>query len=280
MSVIAELHCELAGPPDAPPLVLASSLGTTHAMWEPQTAALARTHRVVSYDHPGHGDSPAPPGPYGIDDLGSGVLALLDRLEIERASWCGLSLGGMVGLWLAEYAPQRIERLVLICTSAHAPPPSAWAERAAAVRAAGSTDGIAEAVVARWFTEPYAASHPDAVARAAAMIRGCDPEGYAGCCAVIERLDLRGELGAVVAPTLVISAAFDTALPPEHGRVIAEGIAGARFQVLTDGAHLASIECDHEVTALIAEHLAANATTSQLHPSGHRQATNAGRRDG
>ena len=115
-------HYVIDGAEDAPPLVLSPSLGSTLAMWEPQVAALARSHRVIRYDHRGHGGSPTPPGPYEIADLGRDVLELMDSLEIERASYCGLSIGGMVGMWLGANAPERIERLVLICTSAHLPP--------------------------------------------------------------------------------------------------------------------------------------------------------------
>jgi 3-oxoadipate enol-lactonase/4-carboxymuconolactone decarboxylase len=254
-----DLHFELDGASDAPPVVLSSSLGTTAAMWAPQRAALAADHRVISYDHRGHGDSPVPLGPYAIDDLGGDVLALLDRLEIERASWCGISIGGMVGLWLAANAPERIERLVVICSSAYAPPPSRWADRAAAVLAAGSTQTIADAVVERWFTADYAQRSPEGFAAAKAMLLSAPAEGYAGCCAVIERLDLREELARISAPTLVISAAGDEALPPEHGRAIADAIPQARFVLVEHGAHLVTIEQPAELNRLIATHLAATA---------------------
>ena len=154
------LHHESAGDERAPALVLGCSLGTAAAMWEPQVAALAEHLRVIRYDHRGHGASPVPPGPYEIEDLGRDVLALLDRLGIERASVGGVSLGGMVAMWLGANAPDRVERLVLCCTSAHLPPASAWAERAAAVREAGTTEVVADAVVARWLTPAFAAAHP------------------------------------------------------------------------------------------------------------------------
>jgi 3-oxoadipate enol-lactonase len=277
MSVPVELDHEIAGALGGSPVVLSSSLGTNRAMWEPQLAALSGRHRVISYDHRGHGASPVPPGPYAIDDLGSDVLALLDRLAIERTSWVGVSLGGMVGLWLAAFAPERIERLVVICSAAYAPPASAWVERAAAVRAAGTTATIADAVVARWFTPDFASSEPASVARARAMLVATPAEGYAGCCAVLERLDLRSALGTIGAPTLVISAAGDTALPPERSREIAAGIPGARLEPLPRGAHLASIEEATSVNGLIIDHLAAlpspGAADSGL-------AAGSGRRDG
>jgi pimeloyl-ACP methyl ester carboxylesterase len=145
MTAPVELRHELSGWAErssAPPLLMGGSLGTTLAMWAPQLGQLVRRARVIRFDHRGHGGSPVPAGPYSIEDLGGDVLALMDRLGVERASYCGLSIGGMVGQWLAINAPQRIERLVLICTSAHLPPASAWTERAATVRAAGSPEVI------------------------------------------------------------------------------------------------------------------------------------------
>src|SRR5204862_5587553 len=143
--------CELAhriqGEPGDPPLVLANSLGTDMSMWNPQAPALAQRFRLLRYDARGQGASPSPPGPYEIADLGRDVLALLDRLELERVSFCGVSIGGMPGIWLAAHAPDRIDRLVVCCSSAYMPPPSRWHERAAAVRAAGTVEVVADAVV-------------------------------------------------------------------------------------------------------------------------------------
>jgi 3-oxoadipate enol-lactonase len=152
--------CEVAyriqGEPGDPPLVLANSLGTDMSMWNPQAPALAQRFRLLRYDHRGQGASPVPPGPYDIADLGRDAVALLDRLELERVSFCGLSIGGMVGIWLAAHAPERIDRLVICCSSAHMPPPSRWEERAVAVTEAGSVEVIADAVVANWLTPEFA----------------------------------------------------------------------------------------------------------------------------
>lgn len=250
-----ELHHETEGDPERPALLLGGSLGATLAMWDPQVEALSARLRVVRFDHRGHGASPVPPGPYAIDDLGRDVLALLDRLGIARASYCGLSLGGMVGMWLAAHAPERLERLVLICTAARVPQPSAYRERGTLVRRVGTPEAVADAVVARWFTHGFARRHPDVVARHRAMIVATPFEGYAGCCQAIAALDLRDALPTVGAPTLVIAGAEDEALPPEHGRAIAEAIPGARLHVLDPAAHLASVEQAATVTDLIARHL-------------------------
>jgi len=249
------LHHEVAGRADASPLLLGGSLGASTAMWDPQVAALAERLRVIAFDHRGHGRSPTPEPPYALADLGHDVLELLDRLGLERASYCGLSLGGMVGMWLAAQAPERIDRLVLVCTSAHMPPPSAWAERAAAVRAAGTVEAIADGVVARWLTPPFAAEHPDVAARLRAMLVATPADGYGACCGAIEHMDLREDLAAITAPTLVIAAEDDPATPPEHARRIAEGISGARLEVLHGAAHLANVERPEAVSRLILEHV-------------------------
>jgi 3-oxoadipate enol-lactonase len=249
------LHHEVSGPAHAPVLLLGASLGTTLALWpESQLRALEERMRVVRFDARGHGRSPAPPGPYEIADLGGDVLALMSRLGIERASYCGVSIGGMVGMWLAAQAPERIERLVLICTSPHVPPASRWAERAAAVLAAGTTETIADEVVGRWVTPAFASRHPDVVSWLRAMLLSAPPEGYAACCGAIERMDLRADLAAIRAPTLVVAGADDQAIPPDHGRAIAAAVSGARLEVLPRAAHLANVEHAGDVARLILTH--------------------------
>jgi 3-oxoadipate enol-lactonase len=252
---VCELHYEREGAADAPALVLGSSLGTTLEMWDPQVPQLRAGHDLVRFDHRGHGRSPVPSGPYSIDELGTDVLRLLDVMELARVSYCGLSLGGMVGMWLAINAPERIDRLVLLCTSAHLPPASGWHERAATVRSAGSSEPIADAVLGRWFTEPFKREHPDVVARHRRMVADTPPEGYAACCEAIAALDLRDRLPRIVAPTLVIGAAQDPSTPPEHQRAIAAAVPGARLEILDPCAHLASVERAELVSMLIAEHL-------------------------
>jgi 3-oxoadipate enol-lactonase len=251
-----DLNCDAQGHADAPVLLMGGSLGTTMAMWEPQLLALAATHRVIRFDHRGHGGSPVPTGPYTIDEIASDVVTMMDRLGIASASYCGLSLGGMVGQWLAINAPERLDRLVCICTSAHLPPAEGWHERAAAVRAAGSPAAVADAVLSRWFTPGFAESHADVVAHYRTMISSGAAEGYAACCEAIAAMDLRPGLPGIAVPTLVIAGAQDPATPPEHGRLIAETVPAARLEVLDPGAHLVSVERADAVTELIAAHLA------------------------
>jgi len=249
-----DVHHEVTGPADAPALVLSNALGTDLRMWDPQIEALSRRFRVVRYDTRGHGRSPVPSGPYTLEDVGRDVLALLDRLAIERASLCGVSLGGMTGMWLSVHAPERIDRLVLCCASAVLPPARAWAERAATVRAAGTTAVVADGVLSRWLTRAGARRDRGRLAALRAMLLATRAEGYASCCGVIEHMDLRDDLASISAPTLVIAGADDTATPPEHLHAIADAIPGARAEVLPGAAHLANIERPDEVTRLVTGH--------------------------
>ncbi len=241
------------GPADAPVVVLSNSLGATRGMWDPQVPALAERYRVVAYDTRGHGDSPSPAGPWSLDDLVDDVVALLDRLGVQRAHVAGLSLGGMTALRLAAREPARVDRLVALATSAK-PDPQGFLDRAAAVRS-GGTAPLAPTVVSRWLTPGYAAEHPDLVARLEAMIAGADDEGYALCCEVVAAVDLREDLGRITAPTLVVSGAEDPALPPPHQQAIAEGIAGASLVSVSPGAHLPNLEQPLEVTGALLGHL-------------------------
>jgi len=253
LSTAVKLNHTVDGPTDAPVLLLGGSLGTTLAMWEPQVAGLSSALTLVRFDHRGHGRSPVPAGPYAIADLGRDVLALMDDLELRRVSYCGLSIGGMVGQWLAINAPERIERVILLCTGAFLPPTEQWLERAAAVRTAATTEIVADAVVGRWFTAPFAAANPETVARHRAMIVATDSGGYAACCQAIAAMDLRGGLESVSLPALVVSGAQDPSIPPAHGRAIADAIPGARFTLLDPGAHRASVERADAVNELIGE---------------------------
>jgi 3-oxoadipate enol-lactonase len=182
------------------------------------------------------------------------VLALLDSLGIERAGYCGISLGGMIGMWLAANAPSRIAALGLVCTAAYLPPAGDWRERAGRVRSAGMAS-ISAAVISRWFTPAYAALAPAVVAGIRAGLERTDPEGYAGCCEAIADMDLRPDLPSITAPALVIAGADDPATPPEYGAAIASRIDGARLEVIPGAAHLAAVSAPDPVTAALTGHL-------------------------
>ncbi|WP_409490189.1 3-oxoadipate enol-lactonase [Amycolatopsis sp. cmx-11-12] len=250
-----KVHSVAEGPVDGPVVVFSGSLGSDHRMWEPQVKPLVEQgFRVICYDTRGHGASPAPPGPYALEDLGGDLLALLDEHGAQRAHVVGLSLGGMTGMWLGVNAPDRIESLTLCCTSAKLGPPEMWADRARTVRENG-TGSVAEAGVGRWVTAGYAAAHPDRARFLREMIESVPAEGYAASCQAIERMNLVGDLPKIVARTLVIAGAEDPATPVDHAEVIAGGIPDARLEVVEGAAHLGNFEQPERFTALILEHL-------------------------
>jgi 3-oxoadipate enol-lactonase len=248
--VAAELNYELEGPEGGPVIVFTGSLGTDITMWQPQTDRLRERFRTLRYEIRGHGRSAVPPGPYSMDELGSDLVALLDRLEIERASLCGLSIGGMISMWTAAHAPERVQRVVLCCTSARLGPPESWHERAAVVRADG-VNAVADAVLGRWFTPAFREAHPEVIEGMRQILAATPREGYAGCCEAIAAMDLTGDLPSISAPTLVLAGEHDPSTPPEHGRRIAELIPGAVFELVSNAAHLASVEREEETTAMI-----------------------------
>jgi 3-oxoadipate enol-lactonase len=252
------LHYTVDGPSDAPVLVLGSSLGTTGGMWDPQVRTLIGNLRVVRYDHRGHGRSPVPPGPYQIEDLGCDVLSMMDGLGVDRFHIGGLSLGGMVAMWVASHAPERVDRMTLLCTSAKLGPPEMWRTRATTVRAEG-IQAIADAVLGRWFPAEFAAREPDIVAELRASLLSTPVEGYASCCAAIEAMDLEPDLTRVSAPTLVVAGLADESTPPAHAQRITELIIGSRLALVAGAAHLANVARPDAVGQLMIDHLTEDA---------------------
>ncbi|MBD0863596.1 3-oxoadipate enol-lactonase [Gordonia sp. zg691] len=249
-----QVHSLVTGRTDGPAVVLSNSLGSTHRMWDAQLPALEERFTVVRYDTRGHGESPVPQGPYTIDDLADDVIALLDRLDIERAHLVGLSLGGMTMMRVAARNPERVRRLAVLCTGAQLPPRQAWLDRAATVRANG-TGAVAEAVVQRWFTPEYLATQESSRKYHEDMVAATPAEGYAACCEVIAEMDLRGDLRSIAAPTLAIAGTDDPATPPSKLREIADNVADGRLLEVPDSAHLANAQQPDIITPALIEHL-------------------------
>lgn len=248
------LHYRIDGNTSAPVLVFSNSLGTRLEMWDAQYDALASQYAILRYDSRGHGQSAAPEGDYTIDQLGRDLLELLDGLGIKRFRYCGLSKGGMVGQWLGAEVGDRIDRLVLCNTSSHLGPKDLWNDRIAAVLE-GGMGAIADGVVDRWFTPGFQTRDPSEVNRIKDMILSTPPQGYAGCCAAIRDMDLRGRLSEISAPTLVIAGDSDPATPVDHAEAIADGISGAELHVIADAAHLSNIEQSAAFTAVLSRFL-------------------------
>ena len=256
-----QLVSSVEGPQGAPVLVLGNPIGTNREVWSHQVPILSRYFRIVRYEPRGHGapgaQSPAPRGPYTIAELGADVLATLNGYDVERFAFAGVSLGGMTGIWLAANAPERISSLA-VCCAALTPLPDAksWHDRAALVRGAGMA-ALAGMVVPRWFTPRFLAAEPDQVETVVTMLKGTDPEGYAGCGEAIAALDLGPQLANVKAPTLVLSGAEDGAAPPSVGAYTARNIDGARLTVIPAASHFAHYEKPGPVTNALLGHFQA-----------------------
>lgn len=253
-SSAARLRYRIDGPADAPVCVLGPSLGTALELWDPQVPELARDWQVLRYDLRGHGGSATPPGPYTVAELATDVLALLDGLGMDRVAYCGLSLGGAVGSWLALHHPRRISALVLCCTAAKFGEAQTWHDRAERVRTEG-VEWLVGPSTERWFTSAFPARDPDEVERLAAMLRATDPEGYAGCCEALGDFDVRDRLRDLDVPTRVVAGDSDPATPVALMRELADGVRGADFVVVPEAAHLANVEQPAAVTGAIVEHL-------------------------
>ncbi|MFE4769927.1 3-oxoadipate enol-lactonase [Streptomyces sp. NPDC056713] len=243
------LHHRAEGPATAPPLLLGPSLGTSTTLWDAVAPELSVTHRVVRWDLPGHGKSPAAligPGAT-VADLAGLVLDLADSLDIERFAYAGVSLGGAVGLHLAVHHPDRVTSLAVICSSAHFGGSKPWEERAALVRREG-LGPVAETADRRWFTPGFT------VPALVEDHRTADSEAYAACCDALAAFDIREDLSLITAPTLLIAGREDPATPPAHLREIADAVPGSSLVEIAGASHLAPAQCPEPViTALRAQ---------------------------
>ncbi|MBV8271028.1 MAG: 3-oxoadipate enol-lactonase [Cupriavidus sp.] len=235
-----KIHYRLDGDEHLPVLVLSNSLGTNFDMWQPQIAALSQRFRVLRYDTRGHGESSVTPGPYSIAQLGGDVIGLLDHLGLQRVHFCGLSMGGITGMWLALHHADRLNRLVLCNTAAYIGPPENWTNRAALVEREGM-GAIAAAVVDKWLTPDFSAQQPELVQRLQAMLGATNASGYAANCLAVRDSDLRRDIQRIQAPTLVIAGSGDLPTPPADGRYLADTIPGARYVELY-AAHLSNLQ--------------------------------------
>jgi 3-oxoadipate enol-lactonase len=232
-------HYALTGD-EEPVLVFSNSLGTDFSMWDPQMAELQSRFRILRYDTRGHGKSSVTPGDYTIEQLGRDVLGLLDSLHVDRVHFCGLSMGGMIGMWLAIRAPSRLHCLVLSNTAAHVGTKEMWNARIATVRKDGMKS-VAAAVIERWFTPEFRASSAEKVARAQRTIENSPPEGYAASCAALRDMDLRETVARIKAPTLVIYGGSDPVIPASDAQFLTDRIRGTGTVELP-AAHLSNVE--------------------------------------
>ncbi len=236
----ARIHYALEGKSGAPVLVFSNSLGANYSMWDPQLPEFRKKFRVLRYDTRGHGQSTLTPGPYSIEQLARDVIALLDALDLNRVHFCGLSMGGMIGMWMGVNAPERLHKMALCNTGAKIGTPETWNARIEAVRKNGMK-AVSSAVVERWFTPAFRQKASARIANTLKMLEETNADGYAACCTAVRDFDFREQLSRIRTPTLVIAGALDPATPPADGRFLAHHIPGARYVEL-NAAHLSNIE--------------------------------------
>jgi 3-oxoadipate enol-lactonase len=234
------IHVEVEGPERAPVLMLSNSLGTNLHMWDDQVAPFTRHFRLVRYDRRGHGQSGVPKGPYSMERLGRDVLAIVDGLGIERINWCGLSMGGMVGMWLGANAPNRIDKLILSNTSCYMPDNAIWDARIKAAREKGLA-GLVDGTLERWFTKAFRERSPQAIEPIRQMFVATKVDGYVACIEAIRAMDHRPLLAQIAAPTLVIAGRHDPGTTLQAGEFIAQHVPGAKLAIL-EAAHIANVE--------------------------------------
>ena len=243
------IHYELSGRADGVVVLLSHSLGSNIRMWDKLLPALEVEYRVLRYDTRGHGATSVPSGPYSLDQLGHDVLDLLEELSLDRVRFCGLSLGGLIGLWLGVHAPQRIDCMVLANTAARIGSSTAWDERIAAVRQSGMKP-LALATLDRWFTSDYRERHHSEMEEIQQMISSTNPDGYCGCCSVLRDADLRASLPAIGVPCLIIAGTHDPATSPSDGRALASALPGSQYVEL-NASHLSAWEQAEEFAAAV-----------------------------
>lgn len=247
------LVAERAGPPDAPTVLFAHSVGCDLTLWDGPFETLAKRYDVIRYDARGHGRSDAPPGDYRLDRLTADALAVLDWAGVARAHVCGLSLGGTVGLSLALQAPKRIAGLVLANSSARMGTPQAWQDRMDAARRDGM-EAMADFAMTRFFSEAFRRNHPQTVARFRQIFATTAADGYAGCCAVLRDSDFRLDLGRISIPVLVITGLDDVPIPPSDGELLRRQIKQSEGLSLPTG-HLSAVENPSAFTSRLEEWL-------------------------
>jgi 3-oxoadipate enol-lactonase len=249
----ARIHYVLEGQREFSVLVFSNSLGTHYSMWDPQVPEFLKKFRVLRYDTRGHGQSSLTPGPYSIEQLGNDLLALLDALHLDRVHFCGLSMGGMIGMWLGVNAPERLNKLALCNTGAKIGTAEGWNSRIDAVQKNGMKS-VASATVERWFTPAFRAKAPATVAGIHKMLEEANAEGFVACSAAVRDFDFREQVSKIRLPTLVISGAHDPGTPPADGRFLVRHISGARYAEL-NAAHLSNIEDQDRFTNELAAFL-------------------------
>jgi 3-oxoadipate enol-lactonase len=245
------------GEQDRPWIILSNSLAANSSSWDRQLSLLTQNFRVLRYDTRGHGRSSAPEGPYTFGHLTGDVLGLMDHYRIEKATFLGLSMGGMTGLGLAIDHPSRLTQLICCDARSDAPPPFVdnWTARIASVESAGNMEPVAAFNKERWFTPAFIASHSPAIDKTMRMILATSTRGYIGCARALQKLDYKRHLSRIKCPTLFICGGQDAASPPAAMQEMTGLVSGAALKLVDPGAHLCNIENPEGFNAVVTEWL-------------------------
>jgi len=236
----AQINYQTFGDASKPALVFSNSLGTKYSMWQPQIEHFQQDYYVICYDTRGHGASSAPQGPYSLEQLGQDVVSLLDHLNIAKAAFCGISMGGLTGQWLAIHKPERFNHVIVCNTAAKIGQEQAWQDRAALVREQGLAP-IAATAASRWFTDPFIQSNPAVVAELSNDLGAGSPEGYANCCEALAKADVREQLSSIQIPVLIIAGQQDPVTTVADGQFMQQRIANSKlFEI--NASHISNIE--------------------------------------
>lgn len=243
------------GDESARPLVMIHALGADSELWDAQLPQLSTMRRVVMVDLPGHGNSVAGPGPYTIRDLGEDALDVATTAGAGEFDLCGMSLGGLISLWISGHSPERVMSLIASNTAARIGSEELWQARIDAVTG-GGMEAVSEQALARFFTSGFASEHPEVFDRTSRALLATDPAGYAACCAALRDADLRELVEAIRCPTLVIGGSDDNSTPPDQSFWLHEHIEGSALHILQGAPHFANLEQPQAWTAVVAEFLA------------------------
>ncbi|WP_347452698.1 3-oxoadipate enol-lactonase [Acinetobacter sp. ANC 7454] len=236
----AQINYQTFGDASKPALVFSNSLGTKYSMWQPQIEHFQQDYYVICYDTRGHGASSAPQGPYSLEQLGQDIVNLLDHLNIAKAAFCGISMGGLTGQWLAIHKPERFSQVIVCNTAAKIGQEQAWQDRAALVREQGLAP-IAATAASRWFTDPFIQSNPAVVAELSNDLGAGSPEGYANCCEALAKADVREQLSSIQIPVLIIAGQQDPVTTVADGQFMQQRIANSKlFEI--NASHISNIE--------------------------------------
>jgi 3-oxoadipate enol-lactonase len=247
------IHYEQSGVQGAPALLLSNSLGTTMDMWEPQLEAFRQKYTLIRYDMRGHGKSSVPAGPYTIEQLGGDVIALIEALNLSQVAYCGLSIGGLIGQWLAVNEPEHFCAFIFANTAAKIGNAEGWSQRIATVEQGGLA-AIADGGLQRWFTAAFREKNPRTAARMRTMLVSCNPSGYVSACAALRDTDLRDAIGAIDAPVCILAGQHDAVTTIEHAHFMQQQIAGS-YVVELPASHISNVEAPAEFKTAVLDFL-------------------------